>query len=196
MAVATEVTRTGPPELADQIKDGGVRVLDVRSPAEFESAHIAGSFNLPLDRLPTHAGELGRGLEAPVVLVCRSGQRAREAERMLREADAREVQVLEGGLMAWEQAGLPVKRGRQRWSLERQVRAIAGTLVLIGTLGSLFVWPPLLFLAMFVGGGLLFAGVTDTCTMGMLLLRLPYNRGPAVDSSRVVAELTARPSRV
>lgn len=170
-----------------------LKVLDVRTPAEFEASHIPGSYNLPLDQLPEHARELRGGLGAPIVLVCRSGSRARQAETLLAESDVRQLHVLEGGLAAWEQAGLPVKRGRAAWSLERQVRAIAGALVLLGTLGSLLVWPPLLYLAVFVGAGLLFAGLTNTCLMGMLLLRLPYNRGATCDVASVLARLKAAP---
>jgi hypothetical protein len=115
--------------------------------------------------------------------------RARQAELLLREIGLWQLSVLDGGLQAWERAGLELVRGRQRWSLERQVRAVAGSLVLLGTLGSLLVWPPLIFLAVFVGGGLLFAGLIDTCLMGMLLLRLPYNQGATCDLPSVVAQL-------
>jgi rhodanese-related sulfurtransferase len=183
-----------PGELAHLLdRAGEVKLLDVRTPAEFESAHIPGSCNLPLDQLPEQAKALHGKVSAPLVLVCRSGARARQAEMLLREADVPRVHVLEGGLVAWEQAGLRVQRGRARWSLERQVRAIAGALVLIGTLGSLLVWPPLIYLALFVGAGLLFAGVTDTCMTVMLLMKLPYNRGASCDVEEVVARLTTKP---
>lgn len=183
-------------EVDDLLRQGrGMKLLDVRTPAEFESAHIPGSYNVPLDQLPEHRDEL-RGVGTPMVLVCRSGSRARQAERLLRETGPLRVHVLEGGLEAWKTAGLAVNRGRQRWSLERQVRAIAGTLVLIGTLGSLLIWPPLIAIAILVGGGLLFAGLTDICLMGMLLLRLPYNRGAACDVAGVLARLKEEPGGV
>jgi rhodanese-related sulfurtransferase len=166
----------------------GLKIVDVRSPAEFEAAHIPGSYNVPLDQLPERRDEL-RSLEGAVVLVCRSGARARQAELLLREIGLWQVHVLDGGLEAWERAALDLVRGRQRWSLERQVRAIAGSLVLLGTLGSLLVWPPLILLAVFVGAGLLFAGLTDSCLMGMLLLRLPYNQGVTSDVASVMAQL-------
>jgi rhodanese-related sulfurtransferase len=175
-------------EVAELERSAGIKLLDVRSPAEFEAVHIPGSYNVPLDRLLEHRQEL-RGLEQPMVLVCRSGARARQAELLLREIGLWQLSVLDGGLQAWERAGLELVRGRQRWSLERQVRAIAGSLVLLGTLGSLLIWPPLIFLAVFVGAGLLFAGLTDTCLMGMLLSRLPYNRGATCDLPRVLAQL-------
>jgi rhodanese-related sulfurtransferase len=175
-------------ELAELKRSAGLKILDVRSPAEFEAVHIPGSYNLPLDQVSEHRAEL-RGLEAPMVLVCRSGARARQTELLLSEIGLWQLSVLDGGLQAWERAGLELVHGRPHWGLERQVRAVAGTLVLLGTLSSLLVWPPLIFLAVFVGGGLLFAGLTDTCLMGMLLLRLPYNRGATVDLPSVMAQL-------
>jgi rhodanese-related sulfurtransferase len=166
-------------------------LIDVRTPAEFETAHIPGSYNVPLDVLSEHRLEMRRA-GAPIVLICRSGNRAQQAEQILKETGLERLHVLLGGVQAWEASGLTLKRGRARWSLERQVRAIAGGLVLLGALGSLVLWPPLIFLAVFVGGGLLFAGVTDSCMMGMLLMRLPYNRAATCDVRDVLARLDAR----
>lgn len=185
-----------PSDLADlQRRQPGIILVDVRSPAEFESIHISGSYNVPLDQLTEHRAELG-SVGRPVVLVCRSGMRARQAETILRGADVPRLHVLDGGVSAWEKAGLTVVRGRAAWSIERQVRAIAGGLVLLGTLGSVLVWQPLLYLAMFVGAGLLFAGLTDTCAMGLLLARLPWNRtANARDVASVLAQLRASAPR-
>ncbi len=181
-------------ELAEAQRAGAVTLVDVRTPAEFQSAHIPGSYNVPLDQLAEHRAEFG-GVGSPLVLVCRSGMRARQAEQSLQEADIPRLHVLDGGVSAWEQAGLPLTRGLQAWSIERQVRAIAGGLVVVGTLGSVLLWPPLLYLAMFVGAGLLFAGVTDTCAMGLLLARLPWNRSAATcDVANVLTRLQAETS--
>ncbi len=167
-------------------------VVDVRSPAEVESVHIPSSYNVPLDQIAEHREEF-HGVGEPIVLVCRSGTRARQAEALLQAAGVPRLHVLDGGMTAWEQAGLPAVRGRDRWSLERQVRAIAGGLVVAGVLGSLLLWQPLIYLALFVGAGLLFAGVTDTCAMGLLLMRLPYNRGATCNVANVLARLKDRP---
>jgi rhodanese-related sulfurtransferase len=169
-----------------------VTIVDVRAPAEMAAVHLPGSYNVPLDQLAEHRDEF-HAMGGPIVLVCRSGMRARQAEALLRAAGVPRLHVLDGGVVGWEQAGLAVVRGRQVWSLERQVRAIAGALVLIGVLGSLLVWQPLLYLALFVGAGLLFAGLTDTCLLGLLLLRLPYNRAATCDAAGVLARLKARP---
>jgi rhodanese-related sulfurtransferase len=147
-------------------------VLDVRSPAEYASVDIPGSHNVPLDQLAEHRTEL-RALDAPIVLVCRSGNCARQAEVLLDEMDAPRLHILDGGVAAWVQAGLLVSPGRSIWTIERQVRRITGALILPGTLRSLLVWQPLIYSSMLMVTGLLFAAVTDTCTMGTLLMKLP-----------------------
>jgi hypothetical protein len=125
-----------------------------------------------------------------VVLVCRSGQRAAQAEGSLAAAGLPNLRVLDGGMLAWESAGAPFRRGRPRWDLERQVRLIAGFVVLLSVVGSLVV-PGLQWVAAALGAGLTVAALTDTCAMGMLLSRLPYNRGAGCDIDSVVAQLAA-----
>jgi len=97
-----------------------VTLLDVRSPGEFESSHIPGSYNVPLDLLPEDGPDLESEIAGPVVLVCRSGMRARQAEQALAATGFPRLHVLEGGLSAWESASLPVNRGQARWDMERQ----------------------------------------------------------------------------
>lgn len=164
------------------------RVLDVRSPGEFETAHIAGSYNTPLDLLREHRDEIVKHLDQQVVLVCRSGQRATHAEATLREAGLCNVHVLDGGITAWEAMGFAVNRGAQRWDLERQVRLVAGSIVLTSVLGSIAV-PRLKWVAGAIGGGLTFAALSNTCAMGMLLAKLPYNRGASCDARTIVSQL-------
>ena len=124
-----------------------------------------------------------------VVLVCRSGARAAQAEETLRTAGLTNVHILDGGITAWEAKGFAVNRGAQRWDLERQVRLVAGSLVLSSILASVAA-PKLKWLAAGVGGGLTFAAVSNTCAMGMLLAKLPYNRGTATcDAQTIVSQL-------
>jgi rhodanese-related sulfurtransferase len=169
----------------------GTRLLDVRTPGEFEAEHIEGAYNVPLDTLGEHGPEIRTAVTEPVVLVCRSGQRARKAEEALKAAGMSNLYVLDGGMNAWTTAAQPVRRGAPRMSLERQVRIAAGTLAATGGFLALFVNPGFAALPAFVGSGLVFAGVTDTCAMGMLLARLPYNRGASCDVPAMVRALAS-----
>ena len=168
----------------------GPRVLDVRTPAEFETVHIPGAYNVPLDTLREHRTELLGHLDQQVVLICRSGQRATQAADALAEAGLPNVRVLAGGMVAWQTAGGPTSGGRTRWELERQVRLVAGSLVLVAVLLSTVV-PAVKWLAAAIGAGLAFAAVTNTCAMGMLLTKLPYNRGPRRDVQTIIGELAS-----
>ncbi|MEU0151353.1 rhodanese-like domain-containing protein [Micromonospora fulviviridis] len=164
------------------------RLLDVRTPAEFETSHIPGSYNVPLDLLKEHREELRDHLDEDVVLVCRSGARATQAGQALAGVGLPNLKVLDGGIMAWQTANAPIKEGTPRWDLERQVRLVAGSIVLAGVLGSVFV-PQLKWVAGFIGAGLTFAAVTNTCAMGMMLGKLPYNRGASCDLDTIVGQL-------
>ncbi|HJU43769.1 MAG TPA: rhodanese-like domain-containing protein [Vicinamibacterales bacterium] len=173
----------------------GARLLDVRTPAEFENAHIRGAYNVPLDRLHEHASEV-RTAPGAVVLICQSGQRAQRAEAVLRSAGMGNMHVLDGGMKAWLASGLPVNRVRARMSLERQVRILAGVLAAVGAIGALTISPLLAVVPAAIGSGLVFAGITDTCAMGMLLARLPYNRGAAAcDTETIVRQFLAGEQR-
>jgi len=169
------------------------RVLDVRTPGEFDTVHIPGAYNVPLDLLREHRDEIVKHLDQDMVLVCRSGQRAAHAEVVLRNAGLANVHILDGGITAWEATGFPVTRGAGRWDLERQVRLVAGSMVLSSILGSIAV-PKLKWLAAGMGGGLAAAALTNTCAMGMLLSKLPYNRGATCDARTIVAQLIDNPA--
>ena len=171
-------------------KHPATRVLDVRTPGEFEAEHLIGAYNVPLDTLAEHGAEIRANVTDPVVLVCRTGQRARKAEEALRAFGMQNLHVLDGGISGWVASGQPVRRGAPRMSLERQVRIVAGALAATGGFLALFVHPLFAALAAFVGSGLVFAGVTDTCTMGMLLAKLPYNRGASCDVPAMVRALS------
>lgn len=166
------------------------RVLDVRTPGEFETVHMPGSYNVPLDLLREHREEIMSHVDDDVVLVCRSGQRAAQAEETLRRAGLSNVHILDGGITAWQAGGLPVNRGAQKWDLERQVRLVAGLIVALSVLASLVV-PGAQWVAFAIGAGLTFAAISNTCAMGMLLARLPYNRGATCDAQTVVSKLVS-----
>ncbi|MBQ1073125.1 rhodanese-like domain-containing protein [Micromonospora sp. C31] len=169
------------------------RMLDVRTPAEFETAHVPGAYNVPLDVLREHREELRRHLDETVVLICRSGARAARAGQALAGVGLPNLRILDGGMTAWQAAQGPVRRGIPRWELERQVRLVAGSIVLLSVLGSVFA-PGLKWVAGLIGAGLTFAAVTDTCALGMLLGRLPYNRGASCDVDTLVGRLGDHPT--
>jgi rhodanese-related sulfurtransferase len=162
-------------------------LIDVRTSGEFAAVHAEGARNVPLDRLDPAAVMAGRkgattdgGVSTtvgPIYLICKSGKRATMAAEKFVAAGFDNVAVITGGTDAWVAAGLPVVRGKGVISLERQVRIAAGLLVLIGVVLGLTVNVWFIGLSAFVGAGLTFAGVTDTCGMAMILARMPWNKG-------------------
>ncbi len=163
-------------ELHRQLQDKSVRVLDVRTPAEFEASHIADSYNVPLGLLRKHRTDLASCLDDDVVLMCLSGARSEQAAEALKEAGLSDPRVLDGGLKDWVAEGNDVVEGRQVWDLERQVRFVAGSIVGASVVAST-AYPPLKWLAAGIGGGLVFAAVSNTCAMGSALMKMPWNRG-------------------
>lgn len=176
-SVEPRLSTIEPQQLHHQARSGHhVTVIDVRTPAEFREVHFPSAHNVPLDRLdPAALRDFLPEPSAPVYVICRSGNRAAKACEQLAAAGLNAINV-SGGIQAWEQAGLPVLRGKKTISLERQVRIAAGTLVLVGIALGALVHPSLYGLAAFVGAGLVFAGITDTCGMGLLLARMPWNQ--------------------
>lgn len=172
-----------PPHAVEELLRGraGVRLLDVRTPGEFESAHIAGAYNVPLESLAEHAAEIAADPHTEFVLICQSGARARRAEEALRASGLTRLHLLDGGMNAWLAAAKPARLGPKRMSLERQVRIVAGAIAAAGGALALAVSPWFALLPLFVGSGLVFAGITDTCAMASLLTRLPYNAAVTCD---------------
>ncbi|WP_324651773.1 DUF2892 domain-containing protein [Georgenia sp. H159] len=100
------------------------------------------------------------------------------------------MHLLDGGMQAWQASGGEVRRGRQTWDLERQVRLVAGTVVLGSIVASVRV-PGAKWLAAALGGGLTVASLTNTCAMGAALSKLPYNRGASLDPADAIAQLSS-----
>lgn len=151
-----------------------VQLIDVRTPAEFEEIHADPARNVPLDRLDPEQFRSAKGER--LFLICKSGARGRQACEKLAACGIEGVANVTGGTDAWNKVGLPVVRGRSTISLERQVRIAAGALSFTGALLSLTVHPYFAGIPAFVGAGLVFAGVTDTCGMALILARMPWNQ--------------------
>ena len=168
-------------------KNSATALLDVRTPAEHEQIHVPGVHLVPLDRLDATEleGVAGFSKETPLYILCHSGGRAKQAAEKLSRAGYHNCVVVEGGTSAWAASGLPVVRGTSKViALERQVRIAAGALVLSGVLLSHFVNPAFIWLAGIVGGGLIFAGITDWCGMGILISKMPWNARTASCSKK------------
>lgn len=154
-------------------------LVDVRTPLEFAEVHVPQARNIPLDELNPTAllAERPSLAREPVYLLCRTGSRAARAAEILAKSGLKQPVVVEGGTLAWIESGLPVHRSSIKVvSLERQVRIVAGSIVLSGVLLGYFVHPAFFGLSGFVGAGLVFAGITDFCGMALLLAKLPYNK--------------------
>ncbi|MEA5619542.1 rhodanese-like domain-containing protein [Cronbergia sp. UHCC 0137] len=161
------------------LEQNAVTLIDVREPSEYVGEHIPGAIMVALSRF--EPGRIPQNEKKQVVLYCRSGNRSKMAAQRLFEAGFSSVTHLDSGLSAWKAAGYPTKINRNApISLMRQVQIVAGSLVFTGTLLGAFVSPWFLILSGFVGAGLMFAGITDTCMLGMLLAKLPYNQRSSV----------------
>ena len=171
----TTITTCTPRETKARIDAGEASVIDVRTPAEFRAVHAEGATPVPLDRFDPAAVVAGAPAGRSIHLICRSGARACQAAQRLADA-GHSATVVEGGTDAWIAAGLPVVRGRSAISLERQVRIGAGLLVVCGVVLGFTIHPYWFGLSGFVGAGLTVAGITDTCMMGMVIARMPWNR--------------------
>ena len=153
-----------------------VDLIDVRTPVEYRELHVSFARNVPLDRFdPAKLSAERQDATSPLYVICRSGSRGQQACEQSVTAGCTNVVNVEGGTLACEQAGLLVVRGKKAIALDRQVRIAAGSLVLIGAVLSV-VSPYWIGLSAFVGAGLVFSGVTDTCGMGLLLARMPWNQ--------------------
>jgi rhodanese-related sulfurtransferase len=173
------VSTINPQSLAELCRSGKkLDLIDVRTPMEYQELHVTIAKNVPLDKLDPAAVMQARNSskDEPLYLICRSGSRGRQACEKFLAAGFTNVINVEGGTLACVEGGLPVVRGKKMISLERQVRIAAGLLVLIGALLGWLVHPVFIGLAAFVGAGLVFAGVTDTCGMGLMLARMPWNQ--------------------
>lgn len=168
------------PQRLHELYESGdaVELIDVRTPIEFREVHATYARNVPLDTIDAKQiiedrnGRSGK----PLYVICKGGNRSTKACEQFLACGYDEVVNVEGGTQAWKEAGLPVVQGKKAVSLERQVRIAAGFLVLLGVVLGFAVHPAFFGLSGFVGAGLMFAGITDTCAMGMLIAKMPWNR--------------------
>jgi len=159
--------------------EGDVEIIDVRTPLEFREVHADGARNIPLDTLDPHAFMQNRNgkTEEPCYVICKGGTRGLKAQKMFLDAGFTNVINIKGGTEAWVNAGLPVSRGKKAVSLERQVRIAAGFIVFVGAVATIVTGNVYLAgIPAFVRAGLMFAGITDSCAMGMMIAKMPWNQ--------------------
>ncbi len=165
-------------------------LLDVRTDAEYTHEHIPGSYHIPLDAIAEHKQALANSKQ-PVTFICRSGKRATEACKIVKAAGLKNATILDGGVQAWTAAnGETIKSNK--WSLERQVRAVAGLFVVTSVVLAFTVHPSWALVGGAVGAGLLFSGVTDTCGMALLLARMPWNQSRVTNTHAEIARIKSR----
>jgi rhodanese-related sulfurtransferase len=171
-------------ELAKLWKENpALAVIDVRTAGEYESVHAAGAKLQPLQELDASRFLSSHGSkDKPVYLLCKSGVRATQAAEKLLEAGLAKPVVVEGGTDSWVAAGLPVeRRGRNVLPLDRQMRTVAGTMIFLGASLALTVHPAFVWIPLFMGGGLVFSGLTGLCPMSNLIAKMPWNRASGGD---------------
>ena len=150
-------------------------IIDVRTPSEYRSAHIKGSFNVPLNELAEHVSTL-KTYSEPIIIVCRTSNRSAIAANALHEMGMDDVGIMRGGIHSWERAGYTVVYGEKHVSMERQVRMFAGSIVLLTAILGFIVHHILFLITAIIGAGLVYSGVTDTCHAAQILSQLPYNK--------------------
>lgn len=177
MSTATQIETITSKKLDELAKAGRIELIDVRMPVEFREIHSIHARNVPLESLdPKAVMEARADKDTPLYVICRSGKRGEKACETFAAVGYTNVVNVEGGTSAWVEAGLSVVRGKKAISLERQVRISAGFLVFGGTALGVFHHEYWLGIPTFVGAGLMFAGITDTCAMGMLIAKMPWNQ--------------------
>lgn len=195
--MSTTITTIEPAELKQRLADDELTIIDVRTPAEFESVHIRGSYNIPLPLLSEHTRDLADRLGGRVVLVCQSGVRAGQAQDRLSLVGVATAEVLAGGMAAYESAGGAVVRGAQRWAMDRQVRMAAGSLVLASFIGSKLVHHRVGYLAGAIGAGLTYSALSNSCAMAAALSKMPWNRTKASPTAKnIIRSIPVSPQPV
>ena len=162
-----------PAEAKRLVDEGNALLVDIREPEEFAGKCIEGARLEPLSVMPFLVPDPDR--ERPAVFYCHSGRRAKENTGVLERRGFAITYLVEGGLEGWEKAGQPVVRRSVPLPMPRQIQMVAGCLVFIFSLLS-FGMPTFIWLTLFVGAGLIFAGYTGICLMAGLLARMPWNR--------------------
>jgi rhodanese-related sulfurtransferase len=174
----TQLSPLTPAEVQDRLQAGHITLVDIREADEFAREHIEGAINMPFSDL--EKGRLKISSDRDVVFHCRSGMRTQADCQALARHAGKAASVLGNGLEAWKRSCLPVATNRKApLEISRQVQLAAGALVLLGATFALTINPAFMALSAFVGAGLMFAGLSGWCGLGILMSRAPWNRPAA-----------------
>jgi rhodanese-related sulfurtransferase len=172
--------------LKEKLEEGHGTLVDVREYGEFAGERVSDARLLPLGDLENRHSELDH--DKPIYVMCRTGRRSAEAQKKLKALGFTNVINVVGGLEAWKKEQLPLEKDEKApWAIERQVRFAAGLFILVGVVLAATVHPYFMGISAFVGAGLLFSAVTDSCAMGMVLMKMPWNRLPGAGEAEVPA---------
>lgn len=161
--------------IESEANNSSVDFINVCTPAEYKEKHIEGVRSVPLDTLGDKVEELKS--KKTIYVHCRSGNRGRQAVEKLQSLGVTaELVNVEGGLLAWEEAGHETNSLTKRLPIMRQVFIGAGGLVLIGLILTHFVNYSFALIPLFVSLGLLVSGITGWCGMAILLNKMPWNK--------------------
>ncbi len=163
-------------ELAKKLaQDDSLCIIDVRSPGEFKSVCIPGSKNIPLSDIEKNIDSFKS--DTTTYVMCHAGNRSNAACQLLKKKGLTNIVDVQGGIQSWIAESHPVeKSGKATLPIMRQVLLIAGALILIGALGSLYAHPHYIYLSIAVGAGLTFAGASGKCFMSDILTLMPWNK--------------------
>jgi rhodanese-related sulfurtransferase len=183
------VATLSPVEAEKLVRAGKATLVDVREADEVRRERVPGALVWPSSCFlaDTFPGADGRR----TLVLCRSGARAGRVASALVAAGRTEVAVVEGGLLAWMAAGLPVVRdARAPLPIQRQVMLTVGPLILLCTLLAAVVDPWFLVGTGILGTGLTVAGATGFCGLATVLARMPWNRPAPASGIGQVAKTT------
>lgn len=155
--------------------NSSIDFINVCEPAEYKEKHIEGVRSVPLGTIASHADEFAG--KQTVYVHCRSGNRSKQAiEKLVAAGVTAELVNVEGGILAWDEAGHPTNSLTNRMPLMRQVFLVAGSLILIGFIGAHTISEYMRYIIPFVGAGLVFSGLTGWCGMAKVLSKMPWNK--------------------
>ncbi len=172
----SEIKHVSPKDAAAWLAAGDAVFIDVRTTNEVVALNIAESEYLPVPLISEEKLQELQSDGKKMVFYCHSGYRSDRVVERFGTLNSGEMYSLAGGIAAWKKEGLETETISRVLSVERQTFIIAGFLILLFIFLGANVNKNFLAAAAFMGGGLMFAGLSGSCLMGLLLGLLPWNK--------------------